>query len=109
MAILYSRALDMTTNCCSGAYCDSTWNVGPVHSCAYHGGHRLTLFLCRRHLCRLKPYHIGEAINPLRPHASAHFVLVQGLTVFQDGVKNLVEKGPKKISPFFIPYSITNM
>eukprot|EP00891_Asterochloris_glomerata_P002655 jgi/Astpho2/2655/Aster-07002 len=32
-----------------------------------------------------------------------------GLTVFQDGVKNLVEKGPKKISPFFIPYSITNM
>ncbi|DBB17997.1 TPA: 3-oxoacyl-[acyl-carrier-protein] synthase I, chloroplastic [Trebouxia sp. C0006] len=32
-----------------------------------------------------------------------------GLTVFQDGVKNLVEKGHKKISPFFIPYAITNM
>lgn len=32
-----------------------------------------------------------------------------GLTVFQDGVKNMVEKGPKKISPFFIPYAITNM
>ena len=32
-----------------------------------------------------------------------------GLTVFQDGVKNLIEKGVKKISPFFIPYAITNM
>ena len=32
-----------------------------------------------------------------------------GLTVFQDGVKNLMEKGVKKISPFFIPYAITNM
>jgi len=32
-----------------------------------------------------------------------------GLSVFQDGVKNLVEKGYKKISPFFIPYAITNM
>ncbi|WIA30596.1 hypothetical protein OEZ86_000677 [Tetradesmus obliquus] len=32
-----------------------------------------------------------------------------GLSVFQDGVKNLVEKGFKKISPFFIPYAITNM
>ena len=32
-----------------------------------------------------------------------------GLTVFQDGVKNMIEKGFKKISPFFIPYAITNM
>ena len=32
-----------------------------------------------------------------------------GLSVFQDGVKSLVEKGYKKISPFFIPYAITNM
>eukprot|EP00241_Pyramimonas_parkeae_P001608 CAMPEP_0114247332 /NCGR_PEP_ID=MMETSP0058-20121206/12967_1 /TAXON_ID=36894 /ORGANISM="Pyramimonas parkeae, CCMP726" /LENGTH=433 /DNA_ID=CAMNT_0001360633 /DNA_START=152 /DNA_END=1453 /DNA_ORIENTATION=+ len=32
-----------------------------------------------------------------------------GLTVFQDGVKNLVEKGHRKISPFFIPFAITNM
>ena len=29
-----------------------------------------------------------------------------GLTVFQDGVKALVEKGPKKITPFFIPRSL---
>jgi hypothetical protein len=27
----------------------------------------------------------------------------------QDGVVNLVQKGVKKISPFFIPYAITNM
>lgn len=32
-----------------------------------------------------------------------------GLTVFQDGVKNLVESGHRTISPFFIPYAITNM
>jgi len=32
-----------------------------------------------------------------------------GLTVFQDGVQNLVQKGYKKMSPFFIPYAITNM
>jgi len=32
-----------------------------------------------------------------------------GLTVFQDGVTNLVQKGHKKMSPFFIPYAITNM
>jgi hypothetical protein len=29
--------------------------------------------------------------------------------VFQDGVQNLVEKGHRKISPFFIPFAITNM
>ena len=32
-----------------------------------------------------------------------------GLQVFQDGVQNLVEKSYRKISPFFIPYAITNM
>ncbi|KAE8689481.1 synthase I [Hibiscus syriacus] len=32
-----------------------------------------------------------------------------GLTVFSDGVQNLIEKGYRKITPFFIPYSITNM
>ncbi|CAN6483377.1 unnamed protein product [Victoria cruziana] len=32
-----------------------------------------------------------------------------GLSVFSNGVENLVLKGYKKITPFFIPYSITNM
>lgn len=32
-----------------------------------------------------------------------------GLSVFSDGVQNLIEKGYRKISPFFIPYAITNM
>ncbi|KAJ4851582.1 3-oxoacyl-[acyl-carrier-protein] synthase I, chloroplastic [Turnera subulata] len=32
-----------------------------------------------------------------------------GLTVFSDGVQALIQKGYKKITPFFIPYSITNM
>jgi len=32
-----------------------------------------------------------------------------GITVFQDGVKALLEKGHKKITPFFIPFAITNM
>ena len=32
-----------------------------------------------------------------------------GLTVFQDNVAALKEKGLKKVSPFFIPYAITNM
>lgn len=32
-----------------------------------------------------------------------------GLTVFSDGVQALIEKGYKRITPFFIPYAITNM
>ncbi|KAK9936742.1 hypothetical protein M0R45_013568 [Rubus argutus] len=32
-----------------------------------------------------------------------------GLTVFSDGVHALIEKGHRKITPFFIPYAITNM
>ncbi|XP_061341183.1 3-oxoacyl-[acyl-carrier-protein] synthase I, chloroplastic isoform X2 [Gastrolobium bilobum] len=32
-----------------------------------------------------------------------------GLTVFSDGVQALIEKGYRKITPFFIPYAITNM
>ncbi|KAF5938524.1 hypothetical protein HYC85_022783 [Camellia sinensis] len=32
-----------------------------------------------------------------------------GLTAFSNGVEALLQKGYKKITPFFIPYSITNM
>uniref|UniRef100_A0A9R1VBU8 3-oxoacyl-[acyl-carrier-protein] synthase I, chloroplastic n=1 Tax=Lactuca sativa TaxID=4236 RepID=A0A9R1VBU8_LACSA len=32
-----------------------------------------------------------------------------GLSAFSTGVESLIQKGFKKISPFFIPYSITNM
>lgn len=32
-----------------------------------------------------------------------------GLTVFQDNVKLMMDKGHRKVSPFFIPYAITNM
>ncbi|RZC84717.1 hypothetical protein C5167_047509 [Papaver somniferum] len=32
-----------------------------------------------------------------------------GLTAFSSGVESLLQKGYKKITPFFIPYSITNM
>lgn len=32
-----------------------------------------------------------------------------GLTAFSSGVEALAQKGYKKITPFFIPYSITNM
>jgi 3-oxoacyl-[acyl-carrier-protein] synthase II len=32
-----------------------------------------------------------------------------GMTVFADGVQTLLEKGPRKVTPFFIPFVITNM
>ncbi|MFX8906907.1 beta-ketoacyl synthase N-terminal-like domain-containing protein, partial [Acinetobacter baumannii] len=32
-----------------------------------------------------------------------------GMSVFTENAKTLVEKGPTRISPFFIPYIITNM
>ena len=32
-----------------------------------------------------------------------------GMNVFVDGVTTLLEKGPKRVSPFFIPYILTNM
>lgn len=32
-----------------------------------------------------------------------------GNTAFSNGVEALVQKGPKKLTPFFIPYSISNM
>jgi 3-oxoacyl-[acyl-carrier-protein] synthase II len=32
-----------------------------------------------------------------------------GMGVFADGVNTLAEKGPKRVSPFFVPYILTNM
>lgn len=32
-----------------------------------------------------------------------------GMSVFADGVQTLIEKGQRKVSPFFIPYTLTNM
>jgi len=32
-----------------------------------------------------------------------------GLTIFADSVQTLLEKGQRRLSPFFIPYAITNM
>ncbi len=32
-----------------------------------------------------------------------------GMSVFADGVQTLVEKGQRKVSPFFVPYILTNM
>ncbi len=32
-----------------------------------------------------------------------------GMQVFIDGVETIIEKGPKRVTPFFIPYVLTNM
>lgn len=34
---------------------------------------------------------------------------IGGVSVFSDGIENLIGKGVRKMSPFFIPYLITNM
>lgn len=34
---------------------------------------------------------------------------IGGMAVFSEGVETLVTKGPRRISPFFIPYILTNM
>lgn len=32
-----------------------------------------------------------------------------GMTMFADGVQTLIEKGPRRVSPFFVPFILTNM
>ncbi|KVH95314.1 Beta-ketoacyl synthase, active site-containing protein [Cynara cardunculus var. scolymus] len=40
---------------------------------------------------------------------TVRFAGIGGMTSFSNGVEALIQKGFKKITPFFIPYSITNM
>ncbi|KAJ6946042.1 3-oxoacyl-[acyl-carrier-protein] synthase I, partial [Populus alba x Populus x berolinensis] len=65
----------------------------------------------------LEDANLGSEVKSLNMHAfqmdrTRVGVLVGtgmgGLTVFSNGVESLVQKGYKKMSPFFIPYSITN-
>ncbi|KAF4394938.1 hypothetical protein F8388_017666 [Cannabis sativa] len=57
--------------------------------------------------------HLGSFISYCNIDQERAGVLVGtdmgGLTLFSDGVKALIEKGHRKITPFFIPYAITNM
>ncbi len=53
--------------------------------------------------------HLPHHTPPPSAHPQHAHTYVLLPAVFQDGVKALVEKGYKKITPFFIPYAITNM
>ncbi len=45
----------------------------------------------------------------LLPYASFSFSDLMFALAAMQGVVNMLQKGVKKISPFFIPYAITNM
>lgn len=53
----------------------------------------------------------GESLQQLDKAACGVLVGsgMGGMGVFADGVQNLIEKGPRKVSPFFVPYILTNM
>ena len=50
-------------------------------------------------LSKLNKYRIGVIIGSG----------MGGMQVFSDGVQALIEKGPKRVSPFFVPYIISSM
>jgi len=53
----------------------------------------------------------GEGFNQLKKDRCGILVGsgMGGMTMFADGVQTLLEKGPRKVSPFFVPYILTNM
>ena len=53
----------------------------------------------------------GEAFDRLKKERCGILIGsgMGGMTVFADGVQALLEKGPRKVSPFFVPYILTNM
>lgn len=53
----------------------------------------------------------GEAFDQLQKERCGILIGsgMGGMTVFADGVQTLIEKGQRKVSPFFVPYILTNM
>lgn len=53
----------------------------------------------------------GEAFNQLKKDRCGILIGsgMGGMTMFADGVQTLLEKGPRRVSPFFVPYILTNM
>jgi len=53
----------------------------------------------------------GEAFNRLQKERCGILIGsgMGGMTVFANGVHTLIDKGPRKVSPFFVPYILTNM
>lgn len=53
----------------------------------------------------------GEELNKLNKARCGILIGsgMGGMNVFADGVQTLLEKGQRKVSPFFVPYILTNM
>jgi 3-oxoacyl-[acyl-carrier-protein] synthase II len=53
----------------------------------------------------------GETLNQLQKIRCGILIGsgMGGMSVFADGVQTLIEKGQRKVSPFFVPYILTNM
>lgn len=54
---------------------------------------------------------IGEEFNSLKKERCGILIGsgMGGMTMFADGVQTLIEKGPRRVSPFFVPFILTNM
>ena len=53
----------------------------------------------------------GDAFNRLNKERCGIIIGsgMGGMGVFADGVQTLLEKGPRRVSPFFVPYILSNM